>query len=118
VFTAWCLGDSCHRTPEGFVMITFYRSASIASGKVPSALGFAKEISAYVKDKVGVDVGIAVPVGGNPNRIGWAARYDNLAAMEAATDKLMADPKYLELVSKGADNFIAGSVHDEIWRTI
>jgi hypothetical protein len=59
-----------------------------------------------------------VPIGGIPNRIGWASRYDNLAALEATLNKLMADPKYMELVAKGAENFIAGSVHDEIWRTI
>ena len=99
-------------------MIAFYRSASIASGKVASAHAFAREIAAFVKDKVGVDIVLAVPVGGNPNRIGWAARYESMAAMEAAMDKLMADPKYMELVGRGAENFIPGSVHDEIWRSI
>lgn len=99
-------------------MIAFYRSASIAQGKVASALAFAKEISAHIKDKAGVDVSIAVPIGGNPNRVGWAARYDNLAALDAMQTKLMTDAKYMELLGKGADNFIPGSVHDEIWRVL
>jgi hypothetical protein len=30
----------------------------------------------------------------------------------------MADTKYMDLVSKYADNFIAGSVCDEVWRAI
>ncbi len=99
-------------------MITFFRSASIASGKVASAHGFAREIAAFIKDKVGVEITLAVPVGGNPNRIAWAGRYESMAAMEAAMDKLMADPKYMELVGKGGENFIAGSVRDEFWRSI
>jgi hypothetical protein len=32
--------------------------------------------------------------------------------------KLMSDPKYMEMVAKAADNFIAGSVNDEIWRDV
>jgi len=28
----------------------------------------------------------------------------------------MLDQKYMELIAKSADNFIAGSLHDEIWR--
>jgi hypothetical protein len=99
-------------------MIAFYRSASIATGKWTNAMAFAKEITAYIKDTTGVDVSVAVPVGGNPMRVGWAARYENLGAFEATMGKLMADPKYVELAAKGGDNFIAGSVHDEIWRTI
>jgi hypothetical protein len=99
-------------------MITLYRSASIAQGKTGSTLVFAKEIAAYIKDKTGTDVQVAIPIGGNPNRIGWSGRYENLGALETMQMKLMADPKYMELVAKGADNFIAGSVHDEIWRSL
>ena len=99
-------------------MIAFYRSASIAPGKVGSSLAFAKEIAAFIKDKTGVEVSVAVPVGGNPNRIGWAARYENLAAMDAAQTQLLGDAKYMEMVARGAENFIAGSVRDEIWRSV
>jgi len=30
----------------------------------------------------------------------------------------MADTKYLELLVGGADLFIAGSIQDEIWRSV
>ena len=99
-------------------MVTLYRSASIAAGKTVSALAFAKEIAGYVSQKTGVEVSVAVPVGGNPNRIGFAARYENLGALEAAQLKIAADPHYMDLVTRGAENWIAGSVNDEIWRTI
>jgi hypothetical protein len=99
-------------------MIAFYRNATIASGKVGSAIAFAKQIAAYVKDKHGIELSIAMPVAGNPNRIGWAARYDNLGAFETKMNALVTDPGYMEMVAKGSENFIAGTVHDEIWRTL
>jgi hypothetical protein len=99
-------------------MIAFYRSSTILPGKLTNAVAFAKEVAACAKDVTGVDVSVAMPVGGNPMRIGWAARYDNLGAFEAAMGKLMADPKYLGLVAKAGENFMAGATHDEIWRAI
>lgn len=99
-------------------MIHFYRAAAIAPGKLASALGFAKEISAYLKDKHGVTVEVAMPIGGNPNRIGWASTYENLAAYEGAMTKMLSDANYMELVRKGTDNFIGGSVRDQLWRSV
>jgi len=99
-------------------MIAFYRNASITTGKIGSAVAFAKQIAKYLKDKHGVELSIAMPVGGNPNRIGWAARYESLADYEAKMNAINADPGYMELVAKGGENFIPGTVHDEIWRTL
>jgi len=99
-------------------MINFYRSAVIAPGKTPSALAFAKQIADYIKQSTGQELQVGVPVGGNPNRVGWSTRYESLAALETQQTKMLADPKYWEMVNKGADNFIAGSIRDEIWRTV
>ena len=99
-------------------MIAFYRSASIAPGRIRESMVFAQEIAGYIKELTDTDVTVAVPVGGNPNRVGWAAQYENLAGLETMMGKLMADEKYLELVADGSTNFIAGSVHDEIWSTM
>jgi hypothetical protein len=99
-------------------MIAFYRNAAIAPGQVISAVAFAQQIVAYVKDKHGVELSMAMPVAGNPNRIGWAARYENLAAFEAKMAAITSDPHYKDMAAKGAENFIAGSIHDELWRTL
>lgn len=99
-------------------MIAFYRNAAIATGKVGSAISFAQQIAAYVKDKHGVELSIAMPVAGNPNRIGWAARYENLAAFETKMTAITRDPHYKEMAAKGSENFIAGTIHDELWRTL
>jgi len=99
-------------------MIVFFRSASIAPGKNAGALKFANEIAAYLKDKYGLAMEVAIPIGGNPNRVGWSSRLESLAALEAAQAKLHGDTKYAELIAKGADNYIAGSVHDVMWRIL
>lgn len=99
-------------------MIAFYRQAAIAPGKLGSAIAFAREVAAYLKDRHKIDLAIAMPVGGNPNRIGWSARYENLGEFETKMSGLTADPKYMEMIAKGGDNFIAGSLHDEIWRAL
>jgi hypothetical protein len=99
-------------------MITSYRTANVAPGKFPSAMKFAHEAAAYIKQKTGEENRIAVPIGGNPFRIGWSAEHENLAALDAYLMKLAGDQKYIEMLVKNADNFIGGSVHDQIWRAI
>ena len=99
-------------------MIRFVRTASIAPGKLGDALAFAKQVSEYIGNHFSVRLEIMMPVGGNPNRVAWRAEYESLGAMEEMQTKMLADPKYAELVGKGASNFIAGSVNDSIWRTM
>jgi hypothetical protein len=99
-------------------MITWYRTSSIAPGKLGKALAFAQEVSAYVKKKTGVELRVGMPIGGNPHRIGWSAQYEDLGALEATMTKLTSDAKYHEILAKSADLFIAGSAHDEMWRSL
>jgi hypothetical protein len=99
-------------------MITFNRTASIAAGKTSSAIAFAQEISHYMKEIHKVQLEVLLPIGGNPQRIAWSARYPDLAAFDAVSAKLLADKKYWEIVGKASDNFIAGSMRDSIWRVL
>lgn len=99
-------------------MIGLYRTAAIASGKNASAMAFAAQIASYIKEKTSVEVRVAIPIGGNPNRVAWSVLYENLGAMEKHMGALLGDSKYIEMIAKGSDNFIAGSVHDEIWRAL
>ena len=59
------------------------RSVSVAPGMLSTAIAFANEISAQVKTIAGIDLKIAVPVGGNAARMAWIANYENLAQYEA-----------------------------------
>lgn len=98
-------------------MIAFVRVASVKPGKTGAALAFAKEIAAYAKSAHLLDLEVLTPIGGQVQRVAWSARYKDLAAMEATMDKMMADPKYWELVNGASDCFMPGSLHDGIWRT-
>jgi hypothetical protein len=75
-------------------------------------------LDAYLKATHGIELEVLMPVGGNPNRIGWSTRYADLAAMEVATTKMTSDPKYWDIVNAGTANFMAGSIRDSIWRTL
>jgi hypothetical protein len=99
-------------------MIAFNRTASIAAGKTASAIGFAHEIAAYMKEAYKIELEILLPIGGNPQRIAWSTRYKDLAAFDAVSSKLLSDKHYWEMVGKATDNFIPGSTRDTIWRTI
>lgn len=99
-------------------MIAITRTASIAPGKTGDAVAFGHQIAKYIKEKHGTPLEVLMPVGGNPARIAWHARYDSLSQWETLTTKLLADKEYMELVSKHAGTFLPGSVRDSIWRTI
>jgi hypothetical protein len=99
-------------------LITLHRSASIAPGQLRSAIAFAKEVAGLIKAKTGAEVSVSLPVAGNPNRVAWTARFENLGDHESTMDRLRNDAPYGELVAKGSMNFIPGTVFDELWRAI
>lgn len=99
-------------------MIVFTRTANIAPGQTLSAMVFAREIVGYIKKTTGVQLEVMVPVGGNPNRVAWTTRYENLGSFEQFQSAVSADMTYLQMVAGGADNFIAGSVEDAIWKLV
>jgi hypothetical protein len=99
-------------------MIAIIRSASIAPGKMGNATAFGHQIAKSIKTKHGTTLEVLMPIGGNPGRIAWLARYDSVARWEALTGKLIADKEYMNLILKQAETFLPGSVHDDIWRAI
>ena len=96
-------------------MITFVRTAVIAPSKTHEAMTFAHQVTKMVEAKVGIKNNIMRPIGGNPSRISWVSSYDNLAAFEAASMKLLSDADYRKLLESSASYFLPGSLHDELW---
>jgi len=99
-------------------MIMFFRVVGVKPGKTGATLAFAKEMAAYLKKAHKIEMEVLVPVGGRVQRVGWAGQYADLGAMDAAMTAMTSDPKYWELANAAADNFIPGSFHDEIWKTV
>jgi len=103
---------------NGDTMITIVRSASIAPGKTEGAHAFARNITKHIEKKYGRKLQVVTPIGGNPNRIAWLGTYEDVAEWEDFTSKALADRRYMKLVAENGPNFIPGSVHDEIWRSV
>lgn len=99
-------------------MITGMRTASIAPGKTGDALAFSQQILGHLNEKHGATAELLMPVGGNPSRLGWLSRYENLAQYDAFGTKLLADKVFWELTANNGRTFLAGSLHDQIWRQI
>lgn len=99
-------------------MINFVRTASIAPGRNHDAFAFAKKVGEHFAKTYEVTLTVSMPIGGNPNRIAWNSTYSKLSDLEDLISKMVIDHKYGELVKESADCFIAGSVSDEIWRTL
>ncbi len=99
-------------------MITLIREVGILPGKVAAGVAFAIEINAYVKDKHGLDIEVVRPVGANPQRVAWCARHKDLAALEAATNKLNGDKRFAELAAKSAELWVPGTMQDAIWQSV
>lgn len=99
-------------------MIRFVRTASIGPGKFAEALAFAREIAEYMSKTYSVKLEVMMPIGGNPQRIAWRAEYASLGVFEELSSKIVADKKYWDIVSKGTTYFIAGTLNDNIWRTV
>ena len=97
-------------------MIIFTRTAGIAPGKTGTALAFAHEVAAHFKNAHDIQLEVLRPIGGNPARVAWTARYKSLAAMEAVNAKLADDKAYQAMVDKHSAEFVAGSIHDSIWK--
>src|SRR6267154_2205807 len=109
---------STRDSTEETAMICFSRTASIAPGKASDAIAFGHLIAKYIKETYGTTLEVLVPIGGDPNRIAWHARYDSIAEWDAVTSKLLTDKLYVELVSKQNNTFLPGSVHDALWRSL
>ena len=99
-------------------MIAFVRTAGIAPGKTGAMMAFAKEMSTYIKSHFGVELTVLTPIGGNPQRIAWSSRYQDLAAVQVLFNKMAADKGYWELANKNVDCFAPGSLNDAIWQEV
>jgi hypothetical protein len=99
-------------------MITFVRTAAIAPGKLPDAMAFNQQVIKLAKDKFGLDVHASTPIGGNPSRMAWTTSYPTLADFDAMSIKLNTDADYQKLIAANVANFVPGSLHDELWRSV
>lgn len=99
-------------------MYQFVRTANVQSGKFGEALAFAKEVVEHLAKTHDLQLEVSMPVSGNPYRLCWSNRFENLSQFEEFQTRLMGDAKYREILGKAGSIFISGAGVDEIWRIL
>ncbi len=99
-------------------MFRFHRTAQASRGKLQDAIKFAKEVTEYLNAKyTPLSVQAYSEVFGDGGRIHWYADYQDLATIEKINAQLLTDQGYWAILTKWADAFIEGSVHDTLMQS-
>lgn len=99
-------------------MITFVRTLVAMPGRVFDVLTQAKEIAGLAKQVTGVEIAVGTSFGGSISEIAMISRFDSLAQMEAANDKMMADANVRAGMRKFEGLLVPGTSRDHVWRHV
>ena len=92
----------------------FTRSVRV-SGNLVDSMAWSAKITEKVNQIAEIRVSLWTPVmSPQINTLNWTAVVDDLAALTATDEKLMADSGYLELVAEGAQYNAGSGVDDQI----
>jgi hypothetical protein len=99
-------------------MYLFSRRARLAPGNTQAAMTWAIDITEKVTQISGLTVSLFTPVfSPEVGLLSWSTFVPDLATLEAATDKLAADPGYISLVDAGA-KFGEGGADDTLLQIV
>ena len=97
-------------------MVTFIRTVSVNGNEnATKAMDWAKQIGKYVDGKFGFShVEVGVEIYGQPGRIYWIGRQENLESLGRGAQLGLTDAGYQAELLKGAGLFVPGSVQDTV----
>jgi hypothetical protein len=91
------------------------RSVDIRDGvPAPAAIQLAMAFKATAATH-GIELTVALPIAGSPNRITWMASGSDVTSMQANFNKLQQSPEFQELFGKAVTMY--ENAHDEWWTT-
>ena len=102
-------------------MYRWIRTAKVAKGRFPQAIGWAKEMAAFGEKKYKTpEIRVYMDAFGEVGTIRWEADYADLATFERVQNAVLTDPEYWQSIAKAnADElFIDGSAHDYLLKQI
>jgi hypothetical protein len=100
-------------------MYVFTRSARLSGDNQRQAMGFAVNIGEKVTQITGLQVSLYSRVfSAEAGTLVYATIVPDLVTLEAATDKLMADDGYHEMLQTGQQYLLPGSVHDRLSQVV
>lgn len=92
----------------------FTRSIRV-SGNLVDSMGWSARITEKVNQIAEIQVSLWTPImSPQINTLIWAAMVDDLAALTATDEKLMADSTYLDLVAEGSKYDAGSGVDDQL----
>lgn len=97
-------------------MVTFIRTVHVnGADKVAAAQEWAKNATKYVDGKFGfTDVAAGIEVYGATGRMCWTAHQESLESLATGVLQSATDAGYQDLLMRGANLFVAGSVRDVV----
>lgn len=99
-------------------MYLFTRRLRLAPGNTRAAMAWATEITEKVNEITGLNVRLyASTFSPEVGALSWSTFVPDLAALEAANDKLLVDDAYVSMVDAGA-KFAPGGAHDALSQII
>ncbi len=95
-------------------MYRFTRYATLHNAAiVPQAIGWSTELCGYLNKTYKLPLKTGVELFGNLN-VHWEFEMDSLDKMSELNTKLLSDKSYLQMLEKGKDFWVAGTVKDQI----
>jgi hypothetical protein len=95
-------------------MYRFTRYATLQNAAiVPQAIGWSTELCGYLNKTYKLPLKAGVELFGNLN-VHWEFEMDSLDKMSELNTKLLSDKSYLQMLEKGKDFWVAGTVKDQI----
>lgn len=101
-------------------MFTFTRVVRFKNvASMMAAMPICVQIVEHNKKLTKMESHLMVPtLGGHPGRVLFVFTGDSIADMQAATDKITQDKKYVELVKKLGEYVDGTATNDQAWKTI
>jgi hypothetical protein len=99
-------------------MIRWTRSARIVPAKFMEAIQWSKEVAEFISKKYDVQATVYIDSFGEYGTIRWFNDHADMATMEKFGKKFLADPEYWQIISRGPDLLVSGSIVDTVMRSI
>jgi hypothetical protein len=96
----------------GVVMYRFTRSATLLNATVvPQAIGWTMELNGYLNKTYKVNLKAGMEMFGSL-KIHWEMEIDSLDKLSEINTKLIQDKTYFQMLEKGKEFWVNGSVQD------
>ena len=98
-------------------MIIHATTATVKSGKFAQMREWAQKVTSMVQESHGIEVTVLRNVAGSGDEWHFMSTHDSLAAVEAYTDALNADPQFMALVADATANELWRATRNSIFRS-